>query len=270
MFTAKPSARLVLPLGLVLCGCPRVDFGADGEPKSPEELLKRIAVTESSVFSVKGEAKLRLESPTQKGVVTLFAAVTHPAFVHLEQLDFFGKPEGVLVSDGVSFGVFDGKVGKYFHGPASAQAVARILPIALPPSELAALLLGRAPRIPQDSAQMRFDPDKSVFLLTLKKGAVTQLLTVPLPTYRVVESRITGIDAYDLQFENIETVGAATYPRRVVLTATGSKLRIELNYRDVAVNEPPDLTLYEMIAPANVPSVEVDGHGVPRDAAPPG
>ncbi len=268
MFTAKRTTLFILPLFGVLCGCPRVDFGTDGEPKSPEELLKRIAVSETAVFSVKGEAKLRLEGPDQKGVVTLFAAVTHPAFVHLEQLDFFGKPQGVLVSDGATFGIYDGKIGKYFHGPASAEAVGRILPLALPPAELAALLLGRAPRIPHQSATMTFDRDAGVYLLALKRGAVTQTLTVVPPTYRVLKSAISGIDAYDLQFENLEAVGAATYPRRVVLIANSAKTRIELNYKDVAVNEPPDLTLYEITAPANVPVVEVDERGVPRDAAP--
>ena len=270
MFTAKRSTLLLVPLWALLTGCPhRVDFGLDGEPKTPEELLRRITVAESAVFSVKGEAKLRLEAPDQKGVVTLFAAVTHPAYIHLESLDFFGKPQGVLVSDGTTFGIFDGKIGKYFHGPASAAAVGRILPIALPPAELGALLLGRAPRIPQDTATMGFDPDTSVYTLTLKRGAAVQTLTVSVPSYRVTKSAITGVDAYDLEFENLESIGATTYPRRVVLVANSVKTRIELNYKDVAVNEPPDMTLYEITAPANVPVVEVDERGVPRDAGTP-
>lgn len=267
MFPAKPLALIIVPVAALLCGCPRVDFGVDGEPKSAEELLRRVTVAESAVVSVKGEAKLRIDSPDQKGVVTLFAAVTHPAYVHLEQLDFFGKPQGVLVSDGVTFGLFDGQVGKYFHGPASAQNVARFLRIGLPPAELGALLLGRAPRLPHASAQMRFDPQLGSFLLTLTQAPATQVLTVSPPSYRVTRSAVTGIDSYDLQFENIETVGPATYPRRVVLTAAKASLRVELNYQDVAVNEPPDLTLYEMVAPANVPDVEVDERGIPRDAA---
>jgi hypothetical protein len=77
------------------------------------------------------------------------------------------------------------------------------------------------------------------------------------------------VSAYDLEFENLEDVGATTYPRRVVLIAGKGEVRIELNYKDVAVNEPPDLTLYEMNVPANVPVVEVDGRGVPRDAGTP-
>ena len=68
--------------------------------------------------------------------------------------------------------------------------------------------------------------------------------------------------------ENFEEVGPASYPRRVILTAPRVQTRIELNYKDVAVNEPADLTLYEMTAPANVPIVEVDELGNPREGAP--
>src|SRR3954471_18926009 len=101
MFPAKPLPSIIVPVALLLCACPtRVDFGKSGEPTSAEDLLKRVTVAESAVVSVKGEAKLRVDSPQLKGVVTLFAAVTHPAYVHLESLDFFGKPQGVLVSDG--------------------------------------------------------------------------------------------------------------------------------------------------------------------------
>ncbi len=268
MFAANRRSAVLVPLALLICACPhRVDFGVQGQPTSAEDLLKRIEVAESAVVGVKGEAKLRIDSPQTQGVVTLFAAVTEPAYVHLESLDFFGKPQGILISDGATFGLFDGQAGKYFHGPATAQNVARFVPIALAPAELAALLLGRAPRIPHDSAQMRVDPEKGLVFLTLTEGTVTQELTIAPPSYRVIKSTVTGRDTYDLDFENIEEVGALTYPRRVILSSARAKLRIELNYKDVVVNEAPDLSMYEMTAPANVPVVEVDAMGVPREGS---
>jgi len=268
VLSANPSFALLLPLSLLLAGCPhRVDFGPAGLPTSAEDLLKRIEVAEAAVIGIKGEAKLKLQSPQTNGSVTLFAAVSQPAYIHLEQLDFFGKPQGILISDGVTFGLYDGQAGKYFHGPATAQNVARFVPIAVAPAELAALLLGRAPRIPHESAEMNVEND--VVTLTLKKGGVTQTLTIAPPSYRVGKSTVTGMSAYDLSFENIEDTGALTYPRRVVLSSPQTSLRIELNYKDVALNETPDLTLYEMTPPANVPSVEVDAAGIPREGAGP-
>ena len=104
MFPANRSLWALVASALLGACHPRVDFGPGGEPSTAADLLKRVAVVESAVVSIKGEARLKLDSPGTKGVVTLFAAVTAPAFVHLESLDFFGKPQGVLVSDGALHG----------------------------------------------------------------------------------------------------------------------------------------------------------------------
>ncbi len=268
MFAANRLLVLLVPIALAICACPhRVDFGPEGEPLSADALLKRIEVAESAIVAVKGDAKLKIDSPQTKGAVTLFVAVSHPASVHLESLDFFGRPQGVLVSDGVFFGLHDAQAGKYFHGPATAQNIGRFIPLAMAPAELAAVLLGRAPRLLHESADLHFDQGKGVFTLTLKKGSVQQVLSIKPPSYRVVRSAVTGVDTYDLEFENIEEVGPLTYPRRVILIAAKSEMRVELNYKDVGINETPDLTMYEMNPPANVPSIEVDALGVPREAS---
>lgn len=267
-----PALLLGLAALALLAGCPkRIDFGEKGQVEDVQELLALTSAAEAQVFSVKGEAKIRVESPQAKGVVTLFMAVTHPSLIHLESLNFFGKPQAVLVSDGVQFGLFDSEEGKYYRGPATAQNVSRFLPVALPPEELTALMLGRAPRIPYDTADLRIDEEERAYHVVLRKGDVTQSLWIDPSSHRVVRSDVRGANAYDLRFEQIERVGKATYPRRVVLHAPAASTRIELLYKDVAVNESPDLTLFELQPPANVPIIEVDAQGNPREGTvPPG
>src|SRR5205823_13769959 len=99
-----------------------------------------------------------------KGVVTLYMAITHPSLIHLEGLNFFGKPEKVLVSDGQTFGLYDATAGKYIKGPATPENISLVLPVALPPQELTALMLGRAPRIPPESSQMRVDDQRQAYV----------------------------------------------------------------------------------------------------------
>lgn len=266
----SPPLRLLLALAVWLCGCPhRVEFGPAGEPKSAEDLLTRVMAAESAVAGIKGDARLKVDSQKTKVVVTLFAAVSDPAFVHLEVLDFFGKPQAVLISDGARFTLYDGEKGKLFRGPATKENVSRLVPIALAPAELAAVLLGRAPRLAYDALELGFDDAQGAFLVTLKAGAATQVLTVKPPSYRVIRSVVSGRDTYDVEFDNIEDVGSATYPRRVVLTSASTRVRVELNYKDVAVNELADPTLYDMTPPPNVPIVEVDERGVPREGMAP-
>jgi hypothetical protein len=255
---------------ILAAGCPkRIDFGREGEKTDAAVVLALNGKAETGVFSVKGEAKLKVDAPQARGVVTLFMAVTHPSLIHLESLDFFGKPQAVLVSDGREFGLFRADEARYYEGPATAENIGRFLPVSLPPAELTALMLGRAPRIPFDSAELTVDEAAKAYKVTLHKGPVTQTLWISPENHRVLRSEIRGVNAYDLSFEEIEQVGQATYPRKVVMLTASPPARLELLYKDVAVNEAPDLSLYVREAPANVPVVLVDEKGNPREAKAP-
>ncbi len=256
-------------LAVCALGCPpkRIDFGARGEIQDPDELLRVLSEVEGKVYGVHGEAKISVDSPQAKGLVTLFVAVMHPSLIHVESLSFFGKPEAVLVSDGKTFGLYSEKEGKYFTGPASPQNVSRFLPVVLAPEELVALMLGRAPRIVPERKELSIDPEKKAYRLVLQKGRVTQTLWVHPSKLRVLESEIRGVESYDLFFEDIDDLHGVTYPRRVELKAPSAATTVALIYKDVTVNDRPDLTLFEMAPPANVPVVEVDERGVPREGS---
>lgn len=249
---------------LTLAACPKrvVDFGKDGEPRTAEELLSRVNWAEKQVFALKGDAKLFVDSPQGKGAVPVFAAVSHPAFIHLEQFDFFGRPQGVLVTDGTRFGLYLAQEGKYYRGPASAANLSRFLPVVMPPAELAAVMLGRAPRIPSGSLEMRFDEALQAFVLVITQGEVRQTLHLKPPSYRVIRSTAENVVAYSLSFDKLETEGTATVAKQVTLDAQSAKTKVEWGWKDVTINETPDLTLFEMEPPEGIPVVEVDENGV--------
>lgn len=254
---------LVISAVLTLTACPKriADFGKDGEPKSAEELLKRVNFAESQIYSLKGDAKLIVDSPQGKGAVSLFAAVTHPALIHIEQLDFFGRPQGVLVTDGTRFGLYMAQDGKYYRGPATPANLSRFLPLVMPPAELAAVMLGRAPRIPPESLSMRFDDQRQQLVLVITRGKVRQTLYIAPPSYRVVQSTAENVNAYELEFSDLSTDNGVTLAKRASLDAQSAKTRVELVWKDVVANEAPDLTLYEFDPPEGIPVVEVDAAG---------
>ena len=253
-----------------LSACPKhiADFGHDGEPRTPQELLRRIEVAESQIYSLKGDAKLIVDSPQGKGAVTLFAAVTHPSFIHIEQLDFFGRPQGVLVTDGERFGLYLSQDGKYYRGPATPANLARFLPLLIPPAELAAVMLGRAPRLTPDSLEMSFDDQTQQLVLVINRGKARQILHVQPPSYRVVKSTAENLNVYGLEFGDVVNVNGVTLPKQAILDARSARTRVELVWKDVAVNEAPDLTLFEFEAPEGVPVLEVDANGNPSESAP--
>lgn len=262
-------ALVTMFLGLLVAGCPkRIDFGPGGEITDPDVLLAQVAEAEARAVTVKGEAKLKVRSPQASGAVTLFVASSRPALLHLETLDFFGRPQAVLVADGQRFGLYAAEENRFYRGPASPANVSRFLPVMLPGEELVALLLGQAPRIPAERKALAVDRDRGVYVLTLTRGQVEQRLEVHPRYLRVTRSQVRGVRAYDAAFGDFAVTPAGAFPREVVLDAASADTRLELHYTDVSLNAAPDLTLFELSPPEGVPVVEVDEAGREQPAAP--
>jgi outer membrane lipoprotein-sorting protein len=273
MATANSTSNRLLAaifLGLLGAGCPkRIDFGSTGEIKDVGVLLKLTDEAESKVRSIKGEARSRVNSPRSKGAVNLFVAASRPTLVHLEFLNFFGKPQAVLVSDGKSFGLFNSDEGKYYRGPASPTNLSRILPVPMPVQELAALMLGLAPRISAEPVSLSIDAEARTYLVTLARGPVVQRLWIDPSSYRVLRSELTGERAYLAVFEDFTDAGGATYPRKIILDAPNPAAHLELRYRDAEVNSKLDPSLFKLEPPPGVPVVELDEDGRESTSAPP-
>lgn len=265
-----PPWAVVVVLAVGLSGCPRrIDFGRQGEVDDPEALLKLVTEAESQVFSINGESRVRVDTPEARGAFSMFAALSRPALIHLEPLDFFGRPQAVLVVNEGRFGLYQAQDNRYYTGPASPQNVSRFLPIALPAEELVQVMLGNAPRIPHERAELRSDEGCACYVLTLHRGTVRQELEVHPNRYRVLRSRVTGTEAYDLEFSDFAMKGERAFPRRVVLTAPSAKVRLELRYTDFTLNEAPDLTMFDLEPVEGAEVVDVDPSGMPLENVPP-
>lgn len=155
---------------LVFAGCPpRADVRTTPAPDATA-LLGEVEAIEARVASLQSQAKVRVEGGGKKGNLTAFVAVAAPASVHLEVLDFFGRPSAILISDGQRFVLYQAESGVWLPGPATAENLARILPVPLPPEELVAMLLGRAPRLPDAQPRLQVDPEANAFRIDLRDG----------------------------------------------------------------------------------------------------
>ncbi len=258
MLRHSVSPAGILILAMLFSACPHrpVDLGKDGAPTSAEDLLKRVESAEAQVTSINGDAKLFVDSPQGKGAVDLFLAVAQPASLHIEQLDFFGRPQAVMMTDGHAFGLFQD--GKFMRGTATPENLSRLLPIVLPPQELAAVMLGRAPRIAHESLEMRFDDRSQHFMLMLKRGAAVQTLEIAPPSYRVVHSSAKGFDAYELGFSDITDQNGVSLPKSVTLNAASAKTKLELTLKTVTLNEEPDPSMFVPEPPGDVPVIDIN------------
>jgi outer membrane lipoprotein-sorting protein len=235
---------------LLLAGCPpRVDVRSTPAPDATA-LLAEVDASDARVATLQSQAKAHVDARGKKGNVQMFVAVAAPASVHLEVLDFFGKPNGILISDGKQFVMLASDTGTWLRGPATAENVSRVLPVALPPDQLVAMLLGRAPRLPDASPMLVVDPENNVFRVTLKAGDQTQELWVDPTRRRVVRSQVDGPGAYTLTFDGFEDVRGAPFPRSISFAGAGS---VALQYTDLRLGEQPGPALFVPQPPEGVP-----------------
>jgi len=252
--------RLAVVPVLVLLGClpPHLDLGPQGEARSAEELLRRVDAAEASVQGLSGEARLELAGPQGRVAVALFAAVGQSASLHLEQLDFFGRPRLLLVTDGHRFLLHDAEAGRWYAGPATRASLARFLPVPLAPGELAALLLGRAPRLAPASAELTLDATRGRYRLTLTRGNRVQQLEVDPASARVLRSTLDGAQ---VEFSRLEAQGGAVFPRRVRLERTAQRTSLELSWTELSLDPRDDPALFSLLPPAGTPVEELDELG---------
>lgn len=223
---------------------------------------------EHRVLSLQGDAKLTVRSPQGNGTLSLYVAVQRPASLHLETLDFFGKPLAVLVSDGVHFGLYQAQENRYYEGPASAQNVSRFLPVVIPPEQLARLLLGGVPVFDDPEPGLTLDRGAGVYRVQLRRGAATQVLTVDPATLRVRTSAVRGAQGYDVSLEDFGDYGPVHFPRKLELDAPAEKSNLVLRYTQVTLNAPVDAALFTPSPPERVPVVQVDAEGRPVSEQP--
>jgi len=239
---------------LLLAGCPpRVDVRSVPPPDATA-LLAEVDAVEAGVAALQSQAKAHVDARGKKGNVQMFVAAAAPASVHVEVLDFFGKPSGILISDGQQFVMLASDTGTWLRGGATAENVSRVLPVALPPDQLVAMLLGRAPRLPDPSPTLVVDPEKNVFRVTLRAGGRTQELWVDPTRRRVVRSHVDGKEAYTLTFDAFEDVRGTPFPRAISFAGAGS---VAVQYTDLRLGEQPDAALFVPQAPPGVPVEQI-------------
>lgn len=273
------KTRLALPFLAaslaVLTACPhRVRFGPEGEITEPQQLLRLLDERADKVQGIKAEAKARIQTPAQSGSVGEFIAAQRPDKLHLETLDFFGKPVAVLAADGERFALYNAEEAAYYTGPATAANVSRLLPLVLDPREAAAILLGEIPRIPAEQARLEIDPDARAYLLTLQSGPVTQRIWVGTEDYRPLRSELRGRRAYDLRFGDYQLVEETIFPMEVQISSVDARgepagVEVGLKYKDLEINPPVDPGLFILAQPPNTRRVEVGPLGTPLDSGEP-
>jgi outer membrane lipoprotein-sorting protein len=265
---APSRLHLVLALAVVtLAGCPRpLRFGPEGQITDPAYVLRRLDARAAAVRSVKAEARVSLKTTQRSGTANQFIAALKPASLHVETLNFFGKPVAALATDGASFGLFMDESATFYSGPASAANVGLLLPVAVEPTEAAKLLLGEVPRIEAEQVHLELDAEDRAYRLTLTRGAVQQRLWVATEDLRLLRSEVRGAAGLDVLFDDFQVIEGVLFPmaveiRAVLADGAPQGTVVSLHYKDAEVNLALDPALFVLEQPPGTRRVLLDAAG---------
>jgi len=270
-----PLAAVALALAAVAvggCAAGGLSHGAAQDLSAdPAKLLADVRAAQERVRSVRGTARVRIESPGLNGSVVELVAAEKPGRLRLATLDFFGNPAALLVADGDRFGFYDARTRTWYRGTATPENVSRFLPVVLPPSELVTILCGSAPLVRGRATEA--SPGNGLVQLVVAAGEVGQRIEVG-EGLAIESSRVRRADPdpaaqaafYDLDFDAFRQAGGVRFPMEVRLDAPHARSRVKLAwFDDLLVNARSDDGLFSLEPPRGAKVVDLPPGGVPPE-----
>lgn len=249
-------AVLALLLPTACCGPGRTN-GPASLPTAGA-LVEEVRGRQAQVRSLRGETKMDYMDADGRTKVTVNLAVARPGRLRFEaENPISGHTVGTLVTDGKKFALLDVEHNRFLYGPALACNVARMTRIAMPPDDVAVILLGSAPILAHERAEVaytRAGGGREVLTLHLRDGA-RQRITIAHKTRDVVEAELldgAGRSVWRLAHEDFRTVGNVRLPRKTKFVEPRGKADILIRYKDVEANPSVPDSVFTLAPPAGM------------------
>ncbi len=242
-----------LLVSILLCAC-----GGIPKPKnfddSPEPLLASIEERGAALKSLSANLKVDVWRESERVKVSQLIAVDAVGRLRIEVLSPFGSPLITLASDGSRLMIYDAKEGRFFLGPASADALGRLLPVELSPPELSNLLRGAIPMIEYTDSKVDWNRETGRYQLTLTGPERIQEIEFEPEFLRVTqfEIRHTGSVLYTVRLGDYSGTGSAIVPKRIRFTVPSKNLRVDLSVTEVTLNPPIPDTTFTLTPPRGI------------------
>ena len=208
----------------------------------------------------------------RKGRVVV--VVGRPAAVRFEALSPTQDFLALLVSDGTRFVSFQRGDDRCFLGPACPLNVGRLLPIALPGEAVVRVLLGEAPVIDHDQAEVTFNTRTGHYDVVLEATTrgEKQRISFDPEDLSPREARVWRADKllFRVSWESWKRRDGVALPREIRFRMPSGDVDLSIRYRDLEVN-PSDVTdeTFRFECPKGTERWWLDCEGGPARPAPP-
>ncbi|MBM4319739.1 MAG: DUF4292 domain-containing protein [Deltaproteobacteria bacterium] len=205
----------------------------------PLRLRDALVARYAEVRNARGEAKVELFSAEGYTPFSQVLVVERPARLHIEALSPFDAPLGIFTCDGERFQLYDLKEQRFYHGPATPENMARLLPLPLPPTDLVEVLLGSAPLLPAPTG-VAWDEAAGHYLLMLAlPEGQHQVVRLDPRDLTVLSARVEtakGRTIYLLEFDDFAGTPAGRLPRSIHVEMPAAEVDLTLSWKEREVN----------------------------------
>ena len=246
-----PVRRFCALLGLLVAGAfaacspPKLFVPPDDAFTDAGQLLAEAAARRSSLQGLAAESRVEYYGAegVRKGKVVI--AIQRPVAVRFEALSPTGDFLALLTSDGTRFASFQRGDGRCYEGPPCPANVGRLLPIGLPGDSIVSLLLGEAPLIPHETAEVAFNRETGRYDVTLVApgGRERELIAFDTEDLAAREATVwrEGDLLFRLSFDSLERAGDVRLPTRIRFRMPAQDVDLTIAYRDIE-RDPTTLT----------------------------
>ena len=159
----------LLVMGVVACTphpSPRVPLIQPTPDVSPEDILASFDQRWQLAEAMRALARVTVTSAQGRYTTRQTFLWSRPTVLRLDTLSLFGQPVMSLVADAAHVSIYYPGEGAFFHGPANAATLARVIGLPLDAEEVAPLLLGY-PRPPpaQHLSALYLQADEGMHLI---------------------------------------------------------------------------------------------------------
>jgi outer membrane lipoprotein-sorting protein len=237
----RAAQAALAALAMLAAGCPSRVNGPASLP-SAGAVLADVRARQAQARSLRGDSKLDYWAPEGRTKVTVNLAAARPGKLRFEaENPLTGTTVGTLVTDGDTFALLDVQHNRFLVGPALPCNVARMTRIAMPPEDVVTILLGSAPLLAHERAEVGWERDRGgreVLTLHLAGGGTERLELAPgtrdVTRAEVKDSR--GRIVWHLTHEDFKAVGGVRRPRRTKFVEPKGQADVIIRYRDVESN----------------------------------
>lgn len=264
----RSSRAALLAAAFALAGCPRrappPDLSLD-----PAELVAQVRAAQDRTRSVRGEARIRLETAELSGTFSALVAAEAPDRALVQSLDFFGNTVAVLAAADGELSFYDARAHVVYRGPATPENLARLVPLSISPADLARILRGSAPLL--DGRPVSADAGRGFVTLGIDAGARTETLRVgagaEVLRASVRADAAQGRGAYDLEFGAFDRF-ELRFPAEVSLSSEAPRVRMKVTWVEVEPNAALDRKIFSPRVPPGARVVDLGASAPPAGLFP--